>query len=72
MDFMPHQVDNLASHGVMHNGFSEEQMRKMFEDAGVGDGFKFKELDEPVVFQHAKGEGQHMTRRIFFARGSKL
>jgi SAM-dependent methyltransferase len=72
MDFMPHQVEDKHSHGVMHHGFSEGQLRSVFEGAGVGGEFRFKELEEPLVFHNANGEGQHKSRRVFFARGSKL
>ncbi|KAL6858206.1 hypothetical protein ACO1O0_005662 [Amphichorda felina] len=75
LDFMPHQLageEHLHARGVAHHGFSEETMRTIFEGAGVGGDFGFRELEEPVVFHNARGEGQHMVRRVFFARGTKL
>lgn len=55
---------------VMHHGFSEEQMRTMFEGAGVGKDFALAEMGDGVVF-HGGKSGQSMKRRIFLARGVK-
>ncbi|KFH41271.1 putative methyltransferase -like protein [Hapsidospora chrysogenum ATCC 11550] len=73
MDFMPREIDEgMRSHGVTHHGFSEGQMRSVFEGAGVGGEFRFKELAEPFVMHNANGDGKHKSLRMFFARGSKL
>ncbi|KAH7358628.1 methyltransferase domain-containing protein [Plectosphaerella cucumerina] len=55
---------------VMHHGFSEEQVRTMFENAGVGKDFALAEMGDGVVFHNGKS-GESMKRRIFLARGVK-
>jgi hypothetical protein len=57
---------------VTHHGFSEENMQKLFEDAGCEGDFAFKELKEPVVFRGGANAGRRMERNVFFARGTKL
>lgn len=72
LDFKPHMpLGELHTKGVTHHGFSEEQIRKLFEDAGVGKDFAFKTTEEPVVFHDAHGEGKDMVREVFLARGTK-
>ncbi|KAK3179215.1 hypothetical protein K4F52_009335 [Lecanicillium sp. MT-2017a] len=73
LDFVPHDVErgHSAAHGVKHHGFSEETMRGVFEGAGVGGAFAYKLLDSEVTFENAHGEGKHMHRRFFLARGTK-
>lgn len=56
---------------VLHNGFSEQQMKTMFEDAGVGEGFEFVSLGNAVVFSKLKENGEDMKRTVFMARGRK-
>lgn len=60
-----------ATSGVRHHGFTEGQMRQIFEGASVGKNFKFETMSEDVAFDHAHGDGKHMVRRVFFARGEK-
>jgi len=43
-------------------------MRAMFEGAGAGGDFKFKELDKGIAFESS---GHTMTRHVFLARGTK-
>ncbi|KAJ6442230.1 2-heptaprenyl-1,4-naphthoquinone methyltransferase [Purpureocillium lavendulum] len=73
LDFLAHDADpdHGDTKGVRHHGFSEAQMRDVFARAGVGKGFAFRVMDEDVVFENARGEGRHMTRRVFFARGER-
>lgn len=60
-----------SSSGVRHQGFMEQEMQHMFEVAGVGFNFAFHVLDEDLTFEHAHGQGKHMYRRVFIARGEK-
>jgi SAM-dependent methyltransferase len=80
VDFMPHGHlhghdghghDHPAKKTVMHMGFSEEEVKKVFEDAGVGGGFEFVVLGKGVVFEDSQ-KGTKMERSVFMARGSKL
>lgn len=57
-----------ASKTVAHMGFQEEEIRKMFVDAGVGNGFEHVVLGKGVVFT---SEGKEMRRTAFMARGRK-
>lgn len=51
-------------------GFSEEDVKKMFEEAGVGGDFKYLQIGKGSI---TFGEGKEkMERSVFFARGSKL
>ncbi|KAK5656517.1 hypothetical protein OQA88_4494 [Cercophora sp. LCS_1] len=71
LDFLPHEKmdsHHAASHTVTHHGFSEEQIKKVFEDAGAGKDFRLEEV--AVVFNRG-GEGKDMKRRLFLARGVK-
>ncbi|RFU35016.1 hypothetical protein B7463_g1331, partial [Scytalidium lignicola] len=80
IDFMPHasgqghshEGDGRdARHTVTHYGFSEDQVKKMFVDAGVGKGFEYQVVGEGVVF--VRGEGvDEMKRTVFMARGEKI
>ncbi|KAK8102929.1 hypothetical protein PG984_016075 [Apiospora sp. TS-2023a] len=59
-----------AAHTVTHHGFSESQMKGIFEAAGAGRGFAFLELGSGVVFTHGSGK-DGSKRRVFLARGEK-
>lgn len=52
---------------MTHHGFSEEQIKKVFEDAGAGREFRLEEV--AVVFN--RGEKGDVKRRLFIARGVK-
>ncbi|KAL1975038.1 hypothetical protein VTN31DRAFT_5242 [Thermomyces dupontii] len=54
---------------VHKSGFTEEEMRELFENAGLGDGFSFSVVERPFEM---KLNGQKITRTIFLARGAKL
>jgi SAM-dependent methyltransferase len=80
IDFMPHEHfhghdehghDHPAKKTVTHMGFSEEEIKRIFEEAGVGEGFAFVVLGKGVVFEDKEKE-MKMERSVFIARGSKL
>ncbi|KAM0355650.1 hypothetical protein ACHAPU_000035 [Fusarium lateritium] len=60
IDFVAHKIDpeDAAHRGITHHGFSEEDIKKMFEDAGLAD-FAYQELPEPITFKDPKGENHH-------------
>ena len=62
------KVDGTAAHTVMHWGFAEEDIKKMYEEAGVGVDFDFVVLGKGIVFE---GEGKTVRRTVFMARGRK-
>lgn len=64
-----HPEIHKAAHTVTHMGFSKEDIKKMFEDAGVGADFDYKVIGKGIVFE---AEGQKMERSVFFAKGAKL
>ncbi|KAF3019439.1 hypothetical protein E8E14_013326 [Neopestalotiopsis sp. 37M] len=72
-DFLTHEHDHdYASHGVVHHGFSKDQVRNIFEKAGAGENFALDDLGSGVVFPHGHGhDGQPLKRRAFVARGEK-
>ncbi|TEA20981.1 putative methyltransferase [Colletotrichum sidae] len=60
LDFLPHgAMDGAlpAADTVKHHGFSEERVRRMFEEAGAGEGFAMEELGAGVVFGHSHSHG---------------
>ncbi|KUJ23612.1 S-adenosyl-L-methionine-dependent methyltransferase [Mollisia scopiformis] len=72
VEFMPHEHfhGHNAAKTVTHMGFSEEEVKKMFEEAGCGGDFRYLEVGKGKI---AFGEGQDKVERsVFFARGSKL
>ncbi|KAG6226126.1 hypothetical protein E4U26_002586 [Claviceps purpurea] len=72
VDFVTHappSSEQISS--VRHNGFTEQQVRDMFEGAGAGGNFAFHALPEDITFENAHGKGKHMARRVFIARGEK-
>jgi SAM-dependent methyltransferase len=75
VDFMPHGHfhghEHPAQKTVTHMGFSEEDIRRMFEGAGVGGEFDFVLLGKGVVFEDRE-KGTKMERSVFMARGRKL
>ncbi|KAK7972730.1 methyltransferase domain-containing protein [Apiospora saccharicola] len=64
------KASHNAAHTVTHHGFSESQMKGIFEAAGAGRGFAFLELGSGVVFTHGSGK-DGSKRRVFLARGEK-
>lgn len=63
------EKEHPAAKTVTHMGFSEEDTRKMFEEAGVGGGFEYVVLGKGIVFGN---EGQQMKRSVFMAKGNKI
>lgn len=67
VDFASHEAhedgEARRQSGITHNGFSEAQIKAMFEDAGAGGDFAFEELAEPVEITgfggHGHSHGQH-------------
>ena len=78
IDFLPHEHfhgghhHNPAAHTVMHMGFKEEEVRKMFGDAGAGGGFEYVVVGKEIVFTDATENGEDLKRSVFMARGAKL
>jgi SAM-dependent methyltransferase len=78
IDFLPHEHfhgnhhHNPAAHTVMHMGFSEEDVKKMFVDAGAGGNFEYVVIGKGVVFTNAVENGDDLKRSVFMARGAKL
>lgn len=75
IDFMTHaHVHDLTNpaHTITHHGFSEEEVKKMFEGAGAGNNFEMVVVGNGIVFKGAKEGGEQMKRTIFMARGVKL
>jgi SAM-dependent methyltransferase len=62
IDFVAHKIDpkDAALRGITHHGFTEDEIKKMFEDAGLTD-FAYQELPEPITFKdchsHDHGHG---------------
>ncbi|KAF5615352.1 2-heptaprenyl naphthoquinone [Fusarium sp. NRRL 52700] len=56
IDFVAHKIDpkDAALRGITHHGFIEDEIRKMFEDAGLTD-FAYQELPEPITFKDCHG-----------------
>ncbi|KAF9773202.1 hypothetical protein IL306_009025 [Fusarium sp. DS 682] len=61
IDFVAHKIDpkDAALRGITHHGFTEDEIKEMFEDAGLTE-FAYKELPEPITFNdcHGHGHGQ--------------
>jgi hypothetical protein len=71
-DFLTHDAEQHGmSQTVTHHGFSEDQVRKIFEAAGAGTNFALEELGSGVVFGHGAEGKQPLKRRTFLARGEK-
>lgn len=71
-DFVTHEVNPEHAHkGVTHHGFSEVQVRKMFDEAGLGKNFAMEELGSGVVFGHGTDGKEPLKRQAFLARGQK-
>lgn len=71
MEGKPSEAINDARETITHHGFSETDVKKMFENAGVGLDFKYQEIGDGVVFVNMKSEGDSMKRSVFMARGTK-
>ncbi|KAK4248721.1 methyltransferase [Corynascus novoguineensis] len=72
LDFLPHEkpdTSHPAAPTITHHGFTEEHIRSIFEEAGVGKNFALEEV--AVVFHVSKEKGAGVKRKIFIARGNK-
>ncbi|KAK3298160.1 S-adenosyl-L-methionine-dependent methyltransferase [Chaetomium fimeti] len=72
LDFLPHGKmgdSHPALSTVTHHGFSEEHIRRIYEEAGVGKDFGLEEM--AVVFNFSKEKNDEVRRKIFIARGTK-
>lgn len=63
------QASHPATNTITHHGFSEEHIRRIFEEAGVGNDFGLERM--AVVFHFSKESGSEVKRDIFIARGTK-
>ncbi|KAF4499046.1 2-heptaprenyl- -naphthoquinone [Fusarium agapanthi] len=56
IDFVAHKINpkDAALRGITHHGFIEDEIKKMFEDAGLTD-FAYQELPEPITFKDCHG-----------------
>ncbi|KAL4944874.1 hypothetical protein BDV06DRAFT_219930 [Aspergillus oleicola] len=61
------QMGDIA-HTISKHGFSLEEMRTMWEDAGLKTGFKYQILDKPLEFNR---NGKIFFKTIFMARAQK-
>jgi SAM-dependent methyltransferase len=74
IDFLPHGHDHSLNHkemqerGVTHMGFSEDDVKGLFEGAGVGRDFEYVVLGKGIVFTK---EGASLKREVFMAKGRK-
>ncbi len=64
-----HAHAHKAAHTVTHMGFSQEDVKKIFEEAGVGSKFDYKVIGKGVVFSDGD---KKVERSVFFAKGAKL
>ncbi|KAF5021819.1 hypothetical protein F66182_6145 [Fusarium sp. NRRL 66182] len=60
VDFVAHKIDPeyAAMRGITHHGFLEQQIKTMFEDAGLAD-FSYQEFPDPITFHDYKRRGGH-------------
>lgn len=78
-DVIPSKLLNSAIQTVAHQGFTIEDVRKMFEDAGAGEGFEYVAIGNAIVFSRSKEDGEEQSeeekrdfkRSVFMARGMK-
>lgn len=64
------QDHHAASHTITHHGFSEEHIKKIFEDAGAGTDFALETIG--VAFNKATEQRpEEVRRQVFIARGTK-
>lgn len=76
IDFYAHgkmDSDHPAKHTVAHHGFSEKEMRDIFEKAGAGGQFALSDIGD-MTLTRVVGEDKtvkEMKRRLFIARGTK-
>ncbi|KAF4461039.1 2-heptaprenyl- -naphthoquinone [Fusarium albosuccineum] len=56
IDFVAHEMsaEQAAGRGITHHGFTEEETKAMFENAGL-EGFGYEEFPEPITFNDPHG-----------------
>lgn len=69
IDFVPdnHRISEDVSHTVKTHGFTSDDMKRLFEDAGLSANFDYQVVDEP--FSHTKN-GVAVEKTIFIDRKS--
>lgn len=77
IDFFAHgDMDSYhpAKHTVTHHGFSEKEMRDIFEKAGAGGDFAMSDIGDMTLTKVVGEDGtvKEMKRRLFIARGTKV
>ncbi|KAK4188952.1 S-adenosyl-L-methionine-dependent methyltransferase [Podospora australis] len=73
LDFFTHgtaEFGHEVNATITHHGFSEAEIQRIFEEAGVGKDFALDAV-EPMVFHRATESRPEIRRRIFLARGTK-
>ncbi|KAL2150043.1 hypothetical protein VTH82DRAFT_7719 [Thermothelomyces myriococcoides] len=72
LDFLPHEkpdASHPATQSITHHGFTEEHIRRIYKEAGVGKDFALEDL--ATVFHYSKENGEEVKRKLFMARGTK-
>ncbi|TVY43336.1 putative methyltransferase [Lachnellula occidentalis] len=74
VDFLPHEHHHhhAAEKSVTHMGFAETDIKRMFEEAGVGKDFDHVVVGKGIVFTDKSEGAKTMTRKVFMARGTKV
>lgn len=68
VDFVTHT--RVAEHTIAHHGFGQDEVRGIFEGAGLVD-FGYLEIPGPVKMVFKGGDGKEHHRQIFLAKGKK-
>lgn len=55
-----------ANETISKHGFSKDDMRKLYESAGLAKGFDYQVVEEPLVFEK---DGKSFSKTVFIARG---
>ncbi|KAK4143554.1 methyltransferase [Dichotomopilus funicola] len=72
LDFLPHEkadASHPAASTITHHGFTEDHIRQIYEEAGMGKDFALQEM--AVVFHFSRETETEVKRRLFLARGTK-
>ncbi|OGM50118.1 SAM-dependent methyltransferase [Aspergillus bombycis] len=63
-----HNPNHEATHTIKTHGFTLEDMRKLYETAGLGMGFDYQVIEEPFVIER---DEKTFSKTIFIARGQR-
>jgi SAM-dependent methyltransferase len=63
-----HNHFNEATDTIKTHGFTLEDMRKLYEGAGLGMKFDFRVIDEPFIFEK---DEKSFSKTLFIARGQR-